>query len=482
MRRTKLVCTIGPASRYRIDELVAAGMDVARLNFSHGAPAQHRASCARVRAAADAAGRHVAVLADLPGPKIRLTDLPGGQLELATGASFWLGPDYPRGAPGEHAGTTYPHLVDDLRPGDRVMLADGAVELRVASVQPGWVESEVVRGGKVRSGAGVNVPSERLSLPAVTDRDRAALRAVLTMDVDFVAQSFVRSADDVRELRRAMGRGARPIVAKLETRAAIEHLEDLLAVVQGVMLARGDLGVELPFAEVPIIQKQVIGACVASGIPVIVATQMLESMVSAPRPTRAEASDAANAVLDGADAVMLSAETAIGDYPVLAAGAAAAICETAERQGEAFGQRHEVRASPEESEPAAVAHAAVALARQLSEPAVSAIACFTQTGLTARLLAALRPAVTIHALTPDAVVARRLALWRGVAPIATRVPGDTDDLIALVEGALPDAGVPAGSLVVIAGSIPFGKARSNFVKLHRLPDGGEAPSATPHPI
>ncbi|HEX2141210.1 MAG TPA: pyruvate kinase, partial [Candidatus Limnocylindria bacterium] len=293
MRRTKLVCTIGPASQDRVDQLVAAGMDVARLNFSHGTDEDHQRAAAAVRAASERQGRPVAILADLPGPKIRLGDLPHGELALVTGERFALGED---------ASVTYAGLADDMRNGDRLMLADGAVELEVLGTRAGIVETQVVRGGTVRSGAGLNGPSGRLRLPAVTDRDHEALRTILGMGVDYVAQSFVRHADDLRAVRELMGDRPMPIMAKIETRAAVENLGAILEETDALMLARGDLGVEIPFEDVPLIQKRAIDASVAAGVPVVVATQMLESMVSAPRPTRAEANDVANAVLDGADA------------------------------------------------------------------------------------------------------------------------------------------------------------------------------------
>jgi pyruvate kinase len=465
MRRTKLVCTVGPASSERLDALVAAGMDVARLNFSHGDPAQHRAARAGVRAAADAAGRTVAVVADLPGPKIRLGALRGDELELEAGAPLNLAP--PDHTPADDLVTiTYPGLAGDVRPGDRLMLADGAVELRVAGLREGLVETEVVRGGAVRSGAGLNVPSERLSLPAVTDRDRAALGEVVAMGVDYVAQSFVRRAADIAELRALMGDQPLPIMAKIETRAAVTNLAEILSAADAVMLARGDLGVELPFEEVPVIQKRVIADCVAAGVPVVVATQMLESMVTAPRPTRAEASDVANAVLDGADAVMLSAETAIGRYPVEAARAAVTICAAAEASG-GTAQHSAFEGAPD-TEAGAIAAAAVDLALRATDPPVTGIACFTRSGLTAQLLSARRPRCPIHALSPDPAVVRRLALWRGVVPMHAEAPHDTDEMIGLADATLRAAGMPDGARVVIVGSIPFGAARTNFVKLHRL--------------
>jgi pyruvate kinase len=463
MRRTKLVCTIGPASRGHVAELIDAGMDVARLNFSHGTPSDHAAAAEGIRVAAAAAGRTVAILTDLPGPKIRLLELPGGQRELETGHHITLA-GRPRNG---ELGITYAGLAGDVREGDRLMLADGGVELRVLAAGGERVTAEVVRGGTVRSGSGLNAPSERIGLPPITERDRAALPAALALGADYVAQSFVRRADDIQQLRELMGPAQVPIMAKIETRAAVDNLAAILAEADAVMLARGDLGVEIPFAEVPLIQKHVIEQCIAAGLPVVVATQMLESMVNAPRPTRAEASDVANAVLDGADAVMLSAETAIGAYPIMAARAAAAICQAAEADP-AFARPHGRGEPPVSGEAAAIAAAAVDLVRQAGEAPVGAIACFTRSGQTARLLARLRPGCPITALAPDEAVVRRMALLRSVSPVHAAAPADTDEMIALLDRSLLDAGLPAGSRVVLVASIPFGRASTNFLKLHRL--------------
>jgi pyruvate kinase len=303
-RRTKLVCTIGPATSGRAGELVAAGMDVARINFSHGAPSDHEAAVTDVREAADAAGRPVAVLADLAGPKIRLGELAGDGVELEAGRRFTLRPG--AGGPGDLTGAavTDPGLGSDVRPGDRILLADGAAELRVTK-SDGEVETEVVRGGRIRSGAGVAIPADRLSGPSLTPKDRSDAPRAVALGADYVAQSFVRRPSDVLELRALLGPGGPPIVAKIETRPAVDAFDAILDVVDAVMVARGDLGVELAYEEVPLVQKQLVRRALDRGIPSIVATQMLESMIASPRPTRAEASDVANAVFDGADAIML---------------------------------------------------------------------------------------------------------------------------------------------------------------------------------
>ena len=322
-RHTQIVCTIGPASIGRIPELVQVGMDVARINLSHGNQTEHVEAARQIRETGQAAARPIGLLVDLPGPKVRLRAFADGRAELPTGARVAIvrddGP-----ATSSRLTTSHPGLVDDLQPGDRVLLADGEVEL-VATETGEVVTLEVLRGGTVRSRAGVSVPAGRLSLPALTARDLELLDELHGLDPDLVGQSFVRAAADVELLRSALARDRPRIVAKIETRPAVESIARILEVADAIMVARGDLGVEIPYVEVPIVQKRLIAAARAAGRPSIVATQMLESMIQAGRPTRAEASDVANAVLDGADAVMLSAETAIGRYPVEATAAAAAI-------------------------------------------------------------------------------------------------------------------------------------------------------------
>jgi pyruvate kinase len=402
-------------------------------------------------------------MADLPGPKIRLGELREGQVQLEAGARFVLRPG---GPPGDASGapTTYPGLGRDLRRGDRVSLADGAVELAVLEAGE-EVVTEVVRAGAVRSGAGLNVPAERLSLPAITDRDREVLARALEMGVDLVAQSFVRHAADVIGLRALMGSRPVPVVAKIETRPAVERIGEILAHADAVMVARGDLGVELPMEEIPLLQKELLRAARAAGRPAIVATQMLESMIRSPRPTRAEASDVANAVLDGADAIMLSGETAIGDHPVEAARAAARIAEVAEER--AGGFRVPGPPCAHRDEASAVAHAAAQIAAD--DPAVVAIACYTESGRTAGLLSAERPRVPIYAFVPDDAVRRALQLRHGVRPLPAERPADTDAMIALMDRGLRERGLAhEGDAVVMAAAMPAGKASTNMLKVHQL--------------
>jgi pyruvate kinase len=469
-RRSKLVCTVGPAtaSADAVRALAEAGTDVFRVNMSHGTPATHAASVNLARHVARDLGLELAVMADLPGPKIRLGELADERLQLATGSRFVLRAD---GRPGDANGApiTYPGLGRDVEPGDRVLLADGVAELRVARIDDDDVVTEVVRGGTVGARAGVNVPSERLSLPAITDGDRAALARAVDLGVDLVAQSFIRTADDVLELRSLMGDRTLPIVAKIETRPAVEAIDRICRHVDAVMVARGDLGVELPLEEIPVLQKSLLRTARAAGRATIVATQMLESMLHAPRPTRAEASDVANAILDGADAIMLSGETAVGDFPIEAARTASRIAEVAEERGEAF--RSPPPPSTHRDEAAAVAHAAAQIAND--DRAIAAIACYTGSGLTANLLSAERPRVPIVAFASTPSVRRALAVRWGVVPAKGRDPSDTEEMIALMDEGLRALGLAdAGASAVMAASSPADRTHTNLLKVHRVGDTG----------
>jgi pyruvate kinase len=466
MRRAKLVCTLGPASSTAeaVRALAEAGTDVFRVNMSHGSAQSHVSLVGLVRSASEAVGRDLCVMADLPGPKIRLGELASEPLELAAGSAFVL---RAAGGPGDPAGasTGYPGLAADVREGDRILLADGAAELTVRRIDGSDVVTEVVRGGSIRSRAGVNVPAHRLRLPAVTDLDRSALATAIELGVDLVAQSFVRSAADVAELRAAAGDAGIRVVAKIETRPAVEAIDEILEEVDAVMVARGDLGVELPLEEIPVLQKELLRASRARGRAGIVATQMLESMVRAPRPTRAEASDVANAILDGADAIMLSGETAIGEFAVEAARTAARIAEVAERRGDPF--RVAAPACSHREEAAAVAHAAAQIAND--DPAVVAIACYTGTGRTANLLSSERPRVPIFAFASDSSVRRAAAVRWGVVPLAARDPADTDEMIALMDEGLRSRGLlEPGAAVVMAASSPAGRTHTNLLKVHHV--------------
>jgi pyruvate kinase len=465
-RRAKLVCTLGPATATLdgVRDLVDAGADVFRVNFSHGEPEDHAELVRLVREIEGACGHDLAVMADLPGPKIRLGELPEEAVRLHAGERFILS----GGAgsiEGAGASTTYAGLAGDVRVGDRILLSDGAVELVVRVIEGSDVVTECVRGGSIRSRAGVNVPAERLSLPAITPRDREGLTRALELGVDLVAQSFVRSAGDVIGLRALMGEREVPIVAKIETRPAVDDIERILSEAEALMVARGDLGVELPMEEIPVLQKEMLRSARIVGKPAIVATQMLESMIHAPRPTRAEASDVANAVLDGADAIMLSGETAIGEYPVEAAAAAARIAQVAEGRAGEFRRMAETRRHADEA--AAVAHAAAQVAG--GDPAVVAIACFTRTGRTAALLSSERPGTPIYAFIPDVGIRRAMSFRWGVRSLPAGDPDDTDSMIALMDEGLRDAGLAAhGDSVVMVASSPAGLMHTNMLKVHKV--------------
>jgi pyruvate kinase len=468
-RRTKIVATLGPATNTpeRIAALIEAGVDVFRLNFSHGTHAEHAALYGHVREQAARLGRPVAIMQDLQGPKIRVGALAGGQpLTLVEGQEVTLTAE--PGVAG-HDGlipTTYERLPYDVRPGDRILLDDGLLELRVLATAPPRVRAVVVHGGPLGEHKGINLPGVPISTPAVTEKDAADLAFGLALGVDYVALSFVRHPDDVaraRELMRAHGAAAVPLIAKLEKPEAIAELDALIRVADGVMVARGDLAVELSPEEVPPLQKHIIHRANAAGKPVITATQMLQSMTTNPRPTRAEASDVANAVLDGSDAVMLSAETAVGAYPVEAVAAMARICRAAEA----------LASNPKPFEPTyrTRTHALVAAACQLGDRVdARAIVVFTRSGHTAQLVAQCRPAPPIYAFTPDETVCRQLALYWGVEPLLTSLDGDTDTVLVRVSEELAARGLlRRGDLTVIVGAARrLGSSRADLIKLHTI--------------
>lgn len=458
-RATKLVCTIGPVSEDLLPDLVGSGMDVARVNLSHGSRDDHERMVKGIRDAAAGAGRPVGILVDLSGPKVRLGELEAGEVRLERGARFVLRHD---DAPGDASGapTTYPGLAGDLEPGDRVLLADGAVELRVMETAEGLI-TEVVRGGSIRSGAGVNVPAERLGLPGITPKDESDIEWALTVEIDMIAQSFVRRAEEVRAVRSLL-RGEKPLLmAKIETGPAVRDADAIIEAADAVMVARGDLGVELPLEEIPLIQRDLVSRATRAGVPVIVATQMLESMTRSSRPTRAEVSDVASAVFEGADAIMLSAETAIGAYPVESAQTAVRIAEVA--GGSGFSIPAPAASAPTDAHLVAQAAASVCL-----QGGVIAIACATRSGKTAALLSAARPRVPIYAFSPDVRAVRRLTIYHGVSPSVLEHPQDTDDLIEMMDRRMVEEGhARPGDAVVMVTSSPFG-APTNLLKIHHL--------------
>lgn len=441
-------------------------MRVARLNFSHGTHETHAQYLATVRQTSQDAGCAVSVIADLQGPRIRVGDLPD-PITLEEGSEVWLT---------EQAGDPHaipivlPRLAQQLVPGARVLLDNGLIELRVLAQEPPRVRCRVTEGGVLQSQKGVNLPDLALDLPAVTTKDRADLEFALAHDVDYLALSFVRSAEDVRHLRaltRQLGREDVPIIAKLEKPQAVTHLDDILAQADGVMVARGDLGVELPLEQVPLVQKQIIARANRLAVPVITATEMLESMIEEYRPTRAETSDVANAVLDGTDAVMLSGETAIGKHPVQAVRMMARIVHQAETalEGRAPWQPGELESPFDYAN--AVGHCACLAATDLK---ASAIVAFTRSGLTARLISKYHPPLPIIALSPEVRTCRRLPLLWGVRPVLTESIADTDEMLRQVDGVLLRSGLTQrGDLVVITAGLPsVARQPTNMMKVHRV--------------
>jgi pyruvate kinase len=458
-KRTKIVCTIGPASSSPevLEALILQGMDVVRLNFSHGTREEHARVAKEVREISARVGRPVAILGDLSGPKIRVGVMKEGTT-LATGSLVTLTPGDVVGDPWT-VPVNHPGLARDVRVGDAILVADGTLELRVEAVEGQQVVSRVVVGGPLPSHKGVNVPTRTLSLPSLTPKDEEDLRFAVGNDFDYVAQSFVQSAEDVARAKAIAEEAGRalPVIAKVERQGALDRLEAILAAADGVMVARGDLGVETPLARVPAVQKRVIRLANELGKPVTTATQMLESMVESPRPTRAEATDVYNAILDGTDAVMLSEESAIGKHPVEAVKVLKAIALEAEA---ALARRVKLGGGAGRDVREAVGSVAVDLAGALN---AVAIVTPTASGLTARTVARHRPPLPIVALTPDDRVLRRLALVWGVAPFPSPSPHDLDTLMNGARDLLRSEGLPTGSPVVMTMGYPPGKAHTNMV-------------------
>ncbi len=470
-RRAKIVCTLGPAtaSAERIRSLVDAGMDVARLNMSHGTHEEHARLYGLVREASDTVGHGVAILADLQGPKIRLGTFGGsGGTTLSTGAAFTITTEDAVGN-SSMCGTTYPGLPGDVEPGDRILVDDGRVVLRVTGIDGPQVATRVVIGGPVSDHKGLNLPGVAVSVPPLTAKDRVDLEFALSLRGDLVALSFVRRASDaefVRQVMRTCGEEV-PVLAKIEKPEAVEHLEEIVATFDGLMVARGDLGVETELDRVPLIQKRAIRLAREAAKPVIVATQMLESMITEARPTRAEASDVANAVLDGADAVMLSAETSVGAYPIETVRTMAQIMTTAQKGAELYGPPELPPAEGLVGRGSAIARAAAHVGAQVG---ARFLVAFTQTGTTARRLAIHRSPIPLLAFTQEAAVRSQLALTWGIEPFLTAEVRHTDDMVRQVDSALLELGrVQPGDLVVIvAGSPPGTPGGTNAMRVHRI--------------
>ncbi len=477
MRRAKIVATLGPASSTAgtVRALVEAGMDVARLNLSHGSHEDHARSYEQVRQAAEATGRAVGIMADLQGPKIRLGRFASGPVQLNPGAAFTITAD---DVPGDASivSTTHLGLPDDVKPGDPILVDDGRISLEVVEVKGPAVITRVIEGGTVSDSKGINLPGAMVSVPAVSQRDVDDLRWALNIGVDLVALSFIRSAADIEPVLSVMAEEGvrRPVIAKIEKPQAVEHLAEIIAVFDGIMVARGDLGVELPLEQVPLVQKRAVSMAREKGKPVIVATQMLESMISSPRPTRAETSDVANAILDGADALMLSGETSIGKFPVEAIKTMGRIVESIEDT--ALERIPLVEGSPT-SKGGAIARAAVAVASQVG---AKFLVAFTETGRTPTVLARYRSRVPLLAFTPDEQVRNQLALTWGVESFLVDPVTHTDHMVAQVEARLLEFGrCRIGDYVtIVAGSPPGIPGSTNAMRVHKIGDalGGAAPA------
>ncbi len=461
-RFTKIVATLGPAvaSLEGVRSLVRAGMDVARLNFSHGDHALHARFAGWVREASELEGRVVAILQDIQGPKLRVGSFPGGSVDLVSGDEVRV---YPGSGQAESGSilVDYDHLIDDVATGEEILLADGLIRLEVVAKRADHLVARVVRGGRLGDGKGVAFPHTELRVPAITEKDRADLAFGAELGVDYVAASFVRTGDDVRQVAKLAGDV--PVIAKIELAVAYENLDDILTVADGAMVARGDLGVQLPLERIPIVQDDILRRTNRAGRVSITATEMLESMTHSPRPTRAEVTDVANAVMEGTDAVMLSAETATGQYPEEAVRTMARICEVAETVAEPDSQVEFLTSQPMFA--SAVARAAVEAAADLS---IDTVVAFTETGSTALILSKYRPRARIFAFTPDPTTLRRMALYRGVQGRLFGRRDYTDLMIAAAEKHLEKEGIcrRGEAVVMVAGVPPNVRASTNLMKIH----------------
>ncbi|HET8970226.1 MAG TPA: pyruvate kinase [Candidatus Nanopelagicales bacterium] len=473
MRRAKIVCTLGPATSTpeAIASLVDAGMDVARLNLSHGEYGEHERVYRLVRRAADDAGRGVGVLVDLQGPKIRLGSFSGGPVQLRAGEHFMITTE-DRDGDSSGCSTTYDGLPGDVNAGDMILIDDGRVSLRVAGSHGATVDTVVVDGGQVSDHKGLNLPGVAVSVPAMSAKDIADLRWALQLGVDLIALSFVRSAADLLDVHQVMDEeGLRlPVLAKIEKPQAVQHLEEIVDAFDGIMVARGDLGVELPLEQVPLVQKRVINLARSAAKPVIVATQMLDSMETASRPTRAEVSDVANAVLDGADALMLSGETSIGTHPALVVSTMHRIISQIE--SEAL-DRLPPMIDENGSTSRALTRAAVDVGRDIN---AAAIVAFTETGRSARMISRHRCELPLLAFTPNPRVRSQLALTWGVETFLAPFAASTDQMVRQVDSQLFDIDrCKVGELIVVIAGVPPGvPGTTNGMRVHRM--GSNTPS------
>lgn len=469
MRRAKIVATLGPAtsSYEQIRAIIDAGVDVARMNLSHGTYDVHEGVYQNVRKAANDSGRAVAVLVDLQGPKIRLGKFEGGPYELAEGDIFKITTDEIVGNK-EICGTTFKGLPQDVKPGDFLLIDDGKVRVQVVETDGVVVTTKVVVAGPVSNNKGINLPGVAVNVPALSEKDEADLRWGLELGADLIALSFVRNAADITRVHEIMDEVGRrvPVIAKIEKPQAVDHLEEIIEAFDAIMVARGDLGVELPLEAVPIVQKQAIEIARRLAKPVIVATQMLESMIHSPVPTRAETSDVANAVLDGADAVMLSGETSVGEYPVITVQTMARIVESTEQHGLD-------RVPPLGTKPRTQGGAITLAAVEVADFVEAKYLCvFTESGDSARRMARLRTSIPILAFTPDQAIRRRMALYWGVETFVVERVTHTDQMVGQVDDALTKSGrATAGeTVVIVSGSPPGIPGTTNDVRVHKVGD------------
>jgi pyruvate kinase len=474
MRKAKIVCTIGPvsSSEKHLEALIAAGMDVARLNFSHGSHESHGEIIKRIRKLSVKLKKEVSILQDLQGIKIRAGRLQEEKVRLEKGAVLTILKGDEKGD-GKRIYIDYPWLIDDARVGDIILLDDGLMKLEVTAKDKDSLRTKVIEGGLLKEHKGVNLPHMKISAPFFTEKDKSDLEFGISMDVDYVALSFVRTPADVKTVKKWLEkRGVQvPLIAKIEKEEAINNIDKILAEVDGIMVARGDLGVELPLEEVPMFQKMLIEKANANGRIVITATQMLESMTQHSRPTRAESTDVANAVIDGTDALMLSAETSAGKYPIEAVRVMDRIISYTESVVSSQSDEVNIRAGiPRREEvglPEAIARAA---SRAAEDTGAGFIVAFTNSGFTARLVSKFRPSTPVIALSPDEKVVRKMSIYWGVVPFLIRHMDNTDELINEVESALIRTGyAKAGDRIVILASLPPSiSGKTNFMKIHEI--------------
>jgi len=471
IRKTKVVATLGPAcdSPEMLQAMIRAGMNVARLNFSHGSHEDHRKRLENVRQCAAAAGANVAVMLDTKGVKIRTGRLEAGPVLLEAGQAFRLFTD---GRAGNQAGVSvsYAGIEDEVQPGSTILLQDGAIELRVLAVARGEITSEVVRGGSLGDRKGVNLPGARLSRSILLRETREDLLFAIEHDIDYIAASFVRDGADLLEIRRFLeDHGAQiPIIAKIENQEAVQNLEEIIGLANGTMVARGDLGVEMPLVDVPLVQKQIIHATVMNGKPVITATQMLDSMERNMLPTRAEVSDVANAILDGTSAVMLSGETAIGAHPVEAVATMSALALRAESSFREYGHLQNIRSEPTHVVTEAVSQAAITMARHLD---AAAIITLTESGFTSRAISKYRPDCPILAVTASERVMRKLAMNWGVSAVLFEGPRSDETMIAYGVRRGRELGcIEAGDVIVATAGVNRRSGSTNLIRVVTVED------------